>query len=192
VRQGEAGGVEVVVGDHARHDPVAQRLLRVEHAAREREVGRESVPGDLEQSRRPAGVGHHAVLDLRQPHARALARDPHVAQERALERAADHPALQRHDDRRRDREELLRAGVAALDEVEVADVLGAHAELRGVAPRRERLAVATPHDRAHVVAAVELGERSPELCVHRVVGGVVLVGPVVAEHGHRAVVFERD
>ena len=62
----------------------------------------------------------------------------------------------------------------------------------GVATRRERLAVAAPHDAAQAVLLVQLGEQLPEARVHLVVRGVVPVGPVVREDRHRSVVFERD
>jgi len=62
----------------------------------------------------------------------------------------------------------------------------------GVAPGRERLAVAAPHDRAHVAAALELREHFEQARVHRVVRGVVLLGPVVADDSDRTLELERD
>ena len=58
------------------------------------------------------GVRDHAVGQLGQAEASALGRDPDVAQQRALERAAHRPALVGDDDRRVDLPDLLDAAMA--------------------------------------------------------------------------------
>ena len=96
------------------------------------------------------------------------------------------------DDWTRQTEELLRAGVTSLDEIEIADVFRPNAEFGGVSPRGEGLAVSPPDRGAQPLSLVQLCQDLPKTDVHRVVGRVVLFGPVVAQDRNRAVVLESD
>ena len=115
-------------------------------------------PAHLVEHRDAAGVGDHAVGHLGEPEARALGRDADVAEQRALERAAHHPALARDDDRRVELPELLDAAVAASHQLVVRQLDLEVADRSDVATRRERLALAAPDDRPHVGRGAELGE----------------------------------
>ena len=60
----ERGRVELVVGHHTRHDAVGQCLAGLHDSAGERHVGREAVPGDLEETGDAARVGYDTVVQL--------------------------------------------------------------------------------------------------------------------------------
>jgi hypothetical protein len=139
-----------------------------------------------------ARIGDHAMLDLRQHEARILRSDPDVAAERALEGAADDPALQGADDRDVEIEQRLHGALTALDEGEIVDVLGPDPDLADVAARGPGLPIGTPDRGAHVGILRELAEDVAQALVHLVVGGVVFVGSVVADESDRTGVFEGD
>ena len=186
------GVVERVVGDDAGHHAVRVGLGRVHRPAGEDHVAGDAVPAHLEQAPDATGVGDHAVGDLGQHEARVLGRDPDVAEQRALERGADRPALDRDDDRRVEVEDLLHAPMALAHQLVVRHLDFATADGGDVAPRRERLPLTPPDHRPHVGSAAQLAEDLPEATVHRVVERVALLRVVVGDHRDRAVVFEPD
>src|SRR5690606_11321168 len=116
-------------------------------AAGQDQIHRDAVAHHLVEAGHAAGIRDHAVLHLGQHEARVLGGDPDVAAERALEGAADDPALQRADYRDRQLEQRLHGALTALDEGEVVDVLGPDADLTDVAPRGPGLPIRAP-DRA--------------------------------------------
>ena len=120
----------------------------------------------------------------------ALRRDADVAEQRPLERAADGPAVERHDHRRREVEELLDPDVAAGHQLVVRHRLVPGADRADVAARRPRLALAAPDHRPHVGPLLQLAEDLEEPLVHRVVEGVVLLDVVVGDRGDRAIDVE--
>ena len=89
-------------------------------------------------------------VDLRQHEPRVVGRDADVAQQRPLERAAQRPALDGDDDRRLDLPDLLDASVPRGHQLVMGALVVQHADRADVAPRRPRLALASPDDGAHL------------------------------------------
>ena len=130
--------------------------------------------------------------DLGEHHPGPDGGNPDVAQQGPLEGPADDPPLEGADDRTRHGQEHLRRPVAALDELEVRDVLDPQAELGGVPTRRKRRALASPDDGPKLVHPVHLGQHLPQPSVHLVAHGVVLAGAIVGDHGDRSVHLQPD
>src|SRR2546430_15740673 len=88
--------------------------------------------------------------------ARAVCRDPHVAQQRALERRAHDPALAGDDHGRIEVPQLLDAPVPPPHELVVRDGVCVRADRADITSGRERLAFAPPPDGPPLRAAPEL------------------------------------
>ena len=183
-------GVELVLADDPAHDAVRERLVGREHAAGEHEVADEAGPGHLEQRPHAPRVRNDAVRELGEAKARAFGRDPHVAQQRPLERRTHDPALAGDDHRGIEVPELLDAPVPPPHELVVRDRVCVRADRADITSGRERLAFAAPHDRSHLRAAPELAENLEETRVHLVVERVVLLRVVVGDDRDRAVELE--
>jgi hypothetical protein len=184
------GGVEVVGRDDAADDAVREGLVGAEASTGEHHVADEPVAAHLVQDRHAAGVGDDPVADLGEHELRRRGADADVAQQGPLERPADGPAVDGHDDGRLDCPDLLDAAMAAAHELVVAHVEGVVPDRRHVAPRRPRCADATPDDGPDVGPAGQFAEGGEELVVHVVVERVVLVGVVVDERGDGPVDLE--
>ena len=87
---------------------------------------------DLEQPAHPAGVGDDAVADLGKHEPGPLGGDADVTEQRPLERSPDRPALDGHDDRRVEVEDLQHAPMAAGHQL----VVGERGDVGPDRPRR--------------------------------------------------------
>ncbi len=90
--------IEAFGRNQARDDAVPECLPGVEDPARQDHVGRQPVTAHLEQPTDAPRVGDHPVADLGEHEPCPLGRHPDVAEQGALERCTDGPALERHDD----------------------------------------------------------------------------------------------
>ena len=91
--------IELSAGYDAADDAMAERFVRVESPAGEHHVADETVAAHLVEHAHASGIGDDSVSELGEHEACIICGDADVAQQGPLERAADRPAVDRHDHR---------------------------------------------------------------------------------------------
>ncbi len=88
-----ACAISCVVGDDPRHEPDAQRLLGVDEASGEEQVGGDLAPDELRQAAEPGDVAAQAALHEQLTEPGAVGRDADVGHQRQFHPPADGGAV---------------------------------------------------------------------------------------------------
>lgn len=122
------GVIEFLTSHDARHDAKSECFLRVERTSSEHHVAYDAVAAHLKETTYAASVGNDPVASFGEHELCIFSSDANIAKKCTLERTADGPTLDRHDDRCVKIEQLLDALVAAGHQFVVGEAGGVVAD----------------------------------------------------------------